>query len=131
MQLEYLNAAAVKLAADPVFGLAGEEEPQPAASSARLAIAAAIGLARRDRVRAAESRFVCEGWMVCIAAASSEAVTYGWPVVEGGWFSVVRVAGEQADERLCVGTAPAGDRVPTGPGTAFRGCRTGGPMRSR
>src|ERR1022692_1616477 len=77
MQLEYLNAAAVKLADDPVSGLAGEEEPHPAASSARLAISAAIGLARRDWVRAAESRFVCEGWTVCIAAASSEAVTCG------------------------------------------------------
>jgi hypothetical protein len=28
MQLAYLNAAVVKLAGDPVFGLAGEEEPQ-------------------------------------------------------------------------------------------------------
>jgi hypothetical protein len=77
MQLEYVNAAVVKLAGDPVFGLAGEEEPQPAASSARLAIVAAIGLARRDGVRAAQSRFVCEGLMVCISAASSETVKGG------------------------------------------------------
>jgi hypothetical protein len=90
MQLEYLNAAVVKLAGDPVFGLAGEEEPHPAASSARLAIAAAIGLARRDWVRAAESTFVCEGWMVCIVAASSEAVKCGlgqsWRVRGFQWF---------------------------------------------
>jgi hypothetical protein len=49
MQLEYLNAAAVKLAGDPAPVLAGEE-PQPVASSARLAIAAASGFARRDWV---------------------------------------------------------------------------------
>jgi hypothetical protein len=77
MQLEYLNAAAVKLAADAAFGLAGEEEPHPAASNAMLAIAAASGLARRDWVRVTESRFVREGWMVCIAAASTEAVKCG------------------------------------------------------
>jgi hypothetical protein len=85
MQLAYLKAAVVKLAGDAVFGLAGEEEPQPAASSARLAIAAAVGLARRDGMRAAESWFVCEGLMVCIVAASSEAVNCGWPGCEGEW----------------------------------------------
>src|ERR1700722_13070011 len=38
----------------------------------------------------------------------------GWRGVLGGWFSLVRVAGEQGDERLGVGTAPAGDGVPAG-----------------
>jgi hypothetical protein len=94
MQLVYLNAAVVKLAGDPVFEIAGEEEPQAAASSARLVIAAASGLARRDWVRVAESGFVSDGWMVCIAAASSEAVKCGLVSRRGWWFSVVRVADE-------------------------------------
>ena len=65
MQVEYLNAAAVKLVGDPVLELFGEEAPQPATSSARLRIAAASSLARRDWVGAAESRFVSDlrvGW---------------------------------------------------------------------
>jgi hypothetical protein len=65
MQLAYLNAAAVKLAADGP-GLEEEPAPQPPASTNPLASAAVSMVARREIRRVWSVLLLSGGWVRCV-----------------------------------------------------------------
>jgi len=69
MHAAYLNAAVAPSCG--VLGLGGEEDPQPAASSTRLAINTARGTGPSRRAGAARALLGAIGCLVCIASATS------------------------------------------------------------